>query len=42
MILGIALVIVGLIITFKSSGGDTNPVAKEAGHAEEGAELAAA
>ena len=48
MILGIALVIVGLVITFKSGDEDNTapaaeaPVAKEASHAEEGLELAAA
>ena len=44
-LLGAALVIVGLVITFKSGNEDNPnaaPVAKEAGHAEEGAELAAA
>jgi hypothetical protein len=44
-LLGAALVIVGLVITFKSGNEDnpsTAPVAKEASHAEEGAELAAA
>jgi hypothetical protein len=45
MILGIALVIVGLVITFKSGNEDNPndaPVAKKASHAEEAAELAAA
>ena len=44
-LLGAALVIVGLVITFKSGNEDNPnaaPVAKEASHAEEGAELAAA
>jgi hypothetical protein len=46
-LLGAALVIVGLVITFKSGNEDNAapaaaPVAKEASHAEEGAELAAA
>jgi hypothetical protein len=44
-LLGAALVIVGLVITFKSGDEDNSapaPVAKEASHAEEGAELAGA
>jgi hypothetical protein len=44
-LLGAALVIVGLVITFKSGNEDNPsaaPMAKEASHAEEGAELAAA
>jgi hypothetical protein len=44
-LLGAALVIVGLVITFKSGNEDNPsaaPIAKEASHAEEGAELAAA
>jgi len=44
-LLGAALVIVGLVITFKSGNEDNPnavPVAKETRHAEEGAELAAA
>lgn len=43
-LLGAALVIVGLVITFKSGNEDNPsaaPMAKEASHAEEGAELAA-
>jgi len=44
-LLGAALVIVGLVITFKSGNEDNPnaaPVAKKASHAEEAAELAAA